>query len=276
MLNFLEAFSLISFIIIPVAIIWILVSLIRHHKLKIPIFVLLVGVILMTLGFSLAYLPIFNTQLSLNKSTVKTDSDGYATVRGKATPGSIVEIQSDATSFDDYVKANKNGSFEDQLLYYGGSKKHVYTVSSGMKGRYESSDKTLTVIDTTYAPKERARKKIVDNDDNSNLAANKEDHKAFEQSVNKLATNASSKLGISNSISTKFNNKDSEVTFYLPDSATSLSKKDKKTIATYLFSRTEKLAALSDVDAPTTQFIQTKDYDNVARTTITDGIKVYK
>ncbi|WP_367294837.1 hypothetical protein [Levilactobacillus yonginensis] len=275
MLNFFEAFSLISFIIIPVAIIWALVSLKRHHKLKVPLLALLTGVILMALGFGLAYLPIFNTQLSLNKSTIKTDSDGYATVRGEATPGSIVEIQSNVTSFDDYVKTNKSGFFEDHLLYYGGHKEHVYTASAGMKGRYESPDKTLTVIDTTYAPKERARKKIVDKDDSSNLTANKEDQKAFEQSVNELATNASSKLGISNSISAKFNNKDSEVTFYLPDSATSLSKKDKKTIATYLFSHTEKLAALSDIDAPTTQFIQTKDYDNIARTTVTGGIKIY-
>lgn len=81
---------------------------------------------------------------------------------------------------------------------------------------------------------------------------------------------------MSGAVSVKFNSDDSEVTFYVPDGATELSKSDKRTIASYLFEHTKKIASLSDVDEPSLQYIQTRDYENIARTTMLGGIKVYE
>lgn len=274
MINFLGYLSLFSFIIIPVAIIWIIVNLVIKHKQKAPLITLLVGIVLLITGISLTYLPIGNTKLELDSTHINTDSDGLATLTGKASPNSTVEISSDNSPFDDYIKANKSGKFEEYFDLNGGRKKHVYSVSVLTKNNVNGPSKKVTITNATYKRVQKAKEESIEKENRESTSKSQKNKFGFEKSVKELARNTGKNF-FNETLKVKFNDEDSEVTFYIPDDSTALSKEDKNKIATYLFNRTDKLAAISDVESPTTKFIQTYDYNTIARTTITGGIKVY-
>lgn len=282
MISFLGNISLLSLVIIPIAIIWIIIRLVRKKKLKPSLIALCVGFALAILGIGLS-IAMGDTKLSLSSTHLKTNSTGMAVLKGKSNPGALVKISSDNTTFDETVKTDSHGNFEEEFDFNGGQKVHKYTVSATSKNRGASADKNVTVIDSTYASAKKARDKQESRDESatdSEYATKREsssDSKvAFEKSVKVLAKNFSSRTNISGAVSVKFNSDDSEVTFYVPDGATELSKSDKRTIASYLFEHTKKIASLSDVDEPSLQYIQTRDYENIARTTMLGGIKVYE
>lgn len=274
MIDFLGYSSLASFIIIPIAIIWIIVNLIIKHKQRASLTTLLVGIVLLIMGIILTYLPIGNTKLELDSTHINTDSNGLATLTGKASPNSTVEISSDDSTFDDYIKANKSGKFDEYFDLNGGRKKHVYSVSVLTKNNVNGPSKKITITDTTYNRVQKAKEESINKENRENTNKSEKNNFGFQQSVKELARNTGKNF-FNAPLKVKFNNEDSEVTFYIPNDSTALSKEDKNKIATYLFNRTDKLAAMSSVESPTTKFIQTYDYNTIARSTITGNVKVY-
>ena len=85
---------------------------------------------------------------------------------------------------------------------------------------------------------------------------------AFKQSVNELASNKGATATVSND----------EVEIIVSDTAS----ESNEDIANEFIPRIQKLANMCDLSSMPFIYIQTQSGDNVARTTITGGIKIYK
>lgn len=150
------------------------------------------------------------------------------------------------------------------------AKTYTITLSSAQAAYYNSlndnndSNSSSSTADSDSELSEQSNSSSVDKDASS----------AFSKSVSALAKN----IGNSNnlSISAKVSDNGASVVYYVPESASSMSKDDKSTLASDLIPRTDKLADMCSVDQPTDIYIQTADtYKTIAKTTLTGGTKVY-
>lgn len=150
------------------------------------------------------------------------------------------------------------------------AKTYTITLSSAQAAYYNSlndnndSNSSSSTADSDSELSEQSNSSSVDKDASS----------AFSKSVSALAKN----IGNSNnlSISAKVSDNGASVVYYVPESASSMSKDDKSTLASDLIARTDKLADMCSVDQPTDIYIQTADtYKTIAKTTLTGGTKVY-
>lgn len=150
------------------------------------------------------------------------------------------------------------------------AKTYTITLSSAQAAYYNSlndnndSNSSSSTADSDSELSEQSNSSSVDKDASS----------AFSKSVSELAKN----IGNSNNlpISAKVSDNGASVVYYVPESASSMSKDDKSTLASDLIPRTDKLADMCSVDQPTDIYIQTADtYKTIAKTTLTGGTKVY-
>ncbi|WP_440311325.1 hypothetical protein ACPWRU_05625 [Lactiplantibacillus plantarum subsp. plantarum] len=191
----------------------------------------------------------------------------------------------DATDDTSYNKTKKIPVYIVAIGNYDGNSKISSRTKKVIKKHFGPAKFHLTTSQIAYY------NSLNDNDDsNSSSSATDSDSKLSEQSnsssVDKDASSAFSKsvsalaknIGNSNnlSISAKVSDNGASVVYYVPESASSMSKDDKSTLASDLIPRTDKLADMCSVDQPTDIYIQTADtYKTIAKTTLTGGTKVY-